>query len=61
MITLVKAIEELTEITNYTTHRPSSSKVEAIKLGIEALKAWMRLKEGHQFTETSLLPGETED
>jgi len=34
---------------------------QAVKLGIEALGAWRRLKQGHKFTTSSMLPGETKD
>ena len=60
-ITINRAIRDLQARVDGEFSIKGIDNCEDIKLGIEALKAWRRLKQGHQFTTASLLPGETEE
>jgi len=59
-MTIDEAIKEQKIFISYTTNRLTAKRIEAIRIGIEALKfhKYMREKIGKGYTV--LLPGETE-
>ena len=56
-----KAIEILEELERHSSLAFASAELDAIKLGIEALKFYKRLEHAAGDSYQYLLPGETED
>jgi len=56
-----KAIKELEDTTFLYADKPKSQKVEAMRLGIEALKCIQRLRGKEYFGYSTELPGETKE
>jgi len=60
-MTIDKAIKQLTEILEISRNRNPVSDRNAIKLGIEALKAVKYARANNYYTPIALMPGETKD
>jgi len=60
-MTLDKAIEILNRVEPDSRPFDYEEEKEAIRLGIEALKAWKERRENYPMLNTYRLPGETEE
>ena len=60
-MTLDKAIEILNSVEPDSRPFDYEEEKEAIRLGIEALKAWKERRENYPMLNTYRLPGETEE
>lgn len=58
---LEKAIEILNQVKNDTCTNLVDDDLDAVQLGIEALKAWKEIRRDPDVTCAPILPGETEE
>lgn len=58
---LTKAIEILESFQPEANYPPDPQAWEAFKLGIQALKYYLKVRKGPYHNQISLLPGETKD
>lgn len=58
---LASAIQLLASIHNHIDPGATAEELNALKLGIEALKAWKYLRDHSGFGYDTLLPGETKE
>jgi len=59
-MTIDEAFESLENEVALLRMRDLLTRANAVKLGIEALKAWQHMREGDNQPELWMLPGETE-